>query len=553
MEGLSLKSRGTAFALCAGAVVFILALLAMVHGNDDEIVAALVVALVCGTLSWRSAERAISGIAEAIDHMAERLVAAADGDLVSPMPAPVSAALPDLARAMEGLFGQVRVNLDSVHMLALFDPVTSLPNRLNFRREAERALGDIAGTGGAALLFIDLDRFKMVNDSLGHAEGDKLLMMVANRLRHVLSEDEAGDAIVARLAGDEFTLFAPAVDEAEATRLARRALFALAEPFDLAGHRLNLGASIGLALFPEHGSDLTTMMRAADIAMYHAKAEGRGQFQVYSAALAERYESRLKIDRELRHALEAGGFALHFQPQRATRGDDLAAVEALLRWHHPDGDLRTPRSFVPAAEESGLIVAIGDWVIEEAAERGGRWVAAGRPLRMSVNVSPRQLDRPDFFAGVLATLARHAVPPALLELEITESIAMQCSPAVIEGIAGARALGISIAIDDFGTGYSNLSRLKALRVDRVKLDPSLIRDVTDSADARTLVHSVVGLIHALGYEVVAEGVEGRDQAEVLSAIGCDLLQGFLVAAPMPEPALLAWRRQLHPDRVALAG
>jgi diguanylate cyclase (GGDEF)-like protein len=542
MEEFTFRNRAVAFATCAGMAVFLLALLAMARGaSDDRFAGALLAALACGGLTWLASRRAFAGVAEAVDGLAERLSDAADGDLVSPTPEPVRESLPHLSAALESLLAQVRSNLDSVHALALFDPVTSLPNRLHFRREAERLIAEPVDDRPAALLFIDLDRFKAVNDSFGHAVGDQLLLMVANRLRQVLVVGgAANDSIVARLAGDEFTFFAAGVDAADAARYGRRVLSALGEPFDLSGVRVELGASIGIALFPDHGPDLPALMRAADIAMYQAKAEGRGRQILFSPELAARVDGRLSLDRELRDAVDRGEFALYFQPLSPAQGAGAAAVEALLRWEHPSRGTRLPGEFIAAAEESGLMIEIGDWVIDAAAATLGRWTRAGRRLRMAVNVSPRQIEQPGFFAKLRHALDRHDAPPELFEIEISETTAMQCSPAVLAGFAELRADGISVAIDDFGTGYSNLARLKDVPVDRVKLDRSLTYDVAESADARILVHSVVGLVHALGYGAVAEGVEGRYQSEVLRAIGCDLLQGYAIAPPMPEAELLAW-------------
>jgi len=522
--------------------VFLLALLAMARGaSDDRFAGALLAALACGGLTWLASRHAFAGVADAVDRLAVRLSDAAEGDLVSPTPEPVRESLPQLSAALESLFAQVRSNLDSVHALALFDPVTTLPNRLHFRREAERLIAESEDGTSAALLFIDLDRFKAVNDNFGHAVGDQLLLMVANRLRQVLArEGDPDGSVVARLAGDEFTFFSSRTGAAEAARFARRVLSALAEPFDLSGVRLELGASVGIALFPDHGRDLAALMRAADIAMYQAKAEGRGRQILFSPELAARVDGRLSLDRELRDAVDKGEFVLHFQPLSRGQGTGPVAVEALLRWEHPIHGTRFPADFITAAEESGLMVEIGDWVIEAAAATLGRWTRAGRRLRIAINVSPRQIEQPGFFTKLRHVLALHEAPLDLFELEISETTAMQCSPAVLDGFAAVRADGVSVAIDDFGTGYSNLARLKDVPVDRVKLDRSLTWDVAESAEARILVHSVVGLVHALGYAAVAEGVEGAYQSEVLRAIGCDLLQGYAIAKPMTEADLLDW-------------
>ncbi|WP_380874613.1 hypothetical protein ACFB49_00110 [Sphingomonas sp. DBB INV C78] len=549
MEGLSLKSRAVAFALCAGALVFILALLAGTTGASSQknIFAALVIALVCGAMSWASAERAIAGVADAIDKLALRIRGAADGDLMSPTPHPVRESLPELADAMDGLFAQVRANFDSVHTLAMFDPVTQLPNRINFRRSADRLLASREGQDKAALLFIDLDRFKFVNDCLGHASGDEVLAMVAGRLRQVAGRAQAEPAsagaapVIGRLAGDEFTLLFPRVrDAAHADRLARRALHALSEPFVIGGHQIDVGASIGLAIAPQHGADLPSLMRAADIAMYHAKAQGRRQVQRFDAKLDAAADGRLRLERELRRAVERGEFALAFQPQVRIPCGEVTAAEALLRWNHPEDGLRMPATFIQAAEECGLIREMGDWVLERALRTLAAWRDAGLNQRITVNVSPRQLSHPGFFTRLRTLIAETGAPAERLEIEITETLAMQGSDAVLEGLQMLRAEGVAIAIDDFGTGYSNLARLRKMPVDRVKLDRSLIQDMAHSVEARTLVHSVITLIHGMGFEAVAEGVEEQDQMAVLRAIGCDAMQGYGIARPMDEAAYLRW-------------
>ena len=557
MEGLSLKSRAIAFALCAGALVFILALFAGAQssGNNKDVLAALLVALVCGVLSWASAERAISGVAQAIDALALRVRAAADGDLVSPTPETVRETLPELADTMEGLFAQVRVNFDSVHALAMFDPVTQLPNRVNFRRTAERLLASRTPDQMSALLFIDLDRFKFVNDSLGHACGDEVLAMVSGRLRQVAAraQEEAPPGstaapVIGRLAGDEFTVLFPFVrDAVHAQRLARRALHALAEPFIVAGQNVEVGASIGLAMAPEHGESLSRLMRAADIAMYHAKGQGRRQVQCFNARLDEAAEGRLQLESELRRAIECDEFELAFQPQVTLPEGALVAAEALLRWRHPVDGIRLPGLFIHVAEECGLIRDIGDWVIERALRTLADWHHAGLDQRITVNVSSRQIAQPDFFTRLRALIVETGAPANRLEIEITETLAMQGSDAVVAGMRAIRDDGVTIAIDDFGTGYSNLARLKDMPVDRVKLDRTLIRDVAESADARSLVHSVIALIHGLGFHVVAEGVEDEDQMAVLRTIGCDAMQGYAIARPMDEATFRRWMAPSGPD------
>ena len=553
MDGVTLKSRAIIFAMCAGAVAFILALVATSAGGIDlpNVSRALIPAVVCAAMCWASAERSIATTAAAIDAAIARLTQAAQGDLNGAIPAEIAENVPQLAHAMHGLFQQLNANLDSVHRLAMFDPVTGLANRTNFRRTCERMLSDMAPGSGGALFFIDLDRFKAVNDTMGHACGDMLLGMVANRLRAV-ADGVPGDVtapapLIGRLAGDEFTMFFAGQDDpAEAARIGRAVLFALAEPFDLAGTDVSIGASIGIALRPQHGDTLTDLMRAADAAMYHAKGSGRGRAEPFSAELAAQIAERVTLESDLREAIDRDEFTLVYQPQVALGADRawgrIVAAEALLRWRHPRDGLRLPGTFLPRAEETGLIVEIGEWVVHTVAETIARWGRIGIEQRLAVNVSPRQLDHASFFRRLREAMRAADAPAHLLELEITESLAMHCSEDVIEAIALLRADGATLAVDDFGTGYSNLARLRALPIDRVKLDRSLIEHIADDVDARAIAQAVVGLIHGLGCEAVAEGVETAEQAEILRIIGCDTIQGYAIAAPMDEAAFVAWSR-----------
>ncbi|MEO9132708.1 MAG: EAL domain-containing protein [Sphingomonas sp.] len=550
MEGVSLKSRAIVFAMCAGAIAFILALVATSGGQHSitNVARALIPAVVCAVMCWAAAERSIAGTASAIDAAITRLTSAAHGDLDGELPPEIAENVPELAAAMNGLFQQLGANLDSVHRLAMFDPVTSLPNRTHFRRTCERALSEMPPGVGAALFFIDLDRFKTVNDTMGHAMGDLLLGMVANRLRAVADRvsSNAGVAppLIGRLAGDEFTMFFQGVtDPAEAARIGRGVLFALGEPFDLMGNDVEIGASIGMALRPQHGENLTDLMRAADAAMYHAKANGRGRAEHFTEELAEQIADRAQLEGELREAIEQNQFELVFQPQIAVWGGEIVAAEALIRWRHPRDGLRLPASFIQRAEATGLIVEIGEWVIGTVAETIARWGRMGIEQRLAINISPRQLDHASFFRRLRSAMLAANAPARLLELEITETLAMHCSDDVIEALGLLRADGATIAIDDFGTGYSNLARLRDLPVDRVKLDRSLIEHIVENAEARTIAHAVVGLIHGIGCEAVAEGIETEAQADVMRVIGCDVIQGYAIAAPMDEDAFIAWSRR----------
>ena len=551
MQGVTLKSRATAFACAAGALVFILSLVLGQQQATDVmgIGRLLIVAILCGTMSWAAARRNVATTAAAIDSASERLIAAAHGDLHSPVSHDISSELPDLAVAMESLFSQVRTNLDHVQTLALFDQVTGLANRASFCRQVERLLADSGEDARGALFFIDLDGFKAVNDTLGHAAGDQLLARVAGRLREVvMAQVSAGirDPVLGRLAGDEFTMFFPHIPgHGGATRIARAVQFALSERFDLGSQHVDLGASIGIACYPDHGDTLSALLRSADIAMYHAKREGRGRAEMFTAELALEAADRAELERDMLLALQRDEFLLEFQPQIEIGSGRIVTAEALIRWAHPERDLVMPGFFVPVAEESGAIVALGDWVMSRVCETAARWSQAEVGQRIAVNISSRELSQGDFFLRLRHAMATHRAPAHMLELEISESLAMEMDARVLEQLNALRQDGVRIAIDDFGTGYSNLSRLKELPVDRVKIDRSLVRDIVISAEARTICSAVVGLIQGLGLEVVVEGVETEAQMDMLRVIGCTLFQGYHVARPTGEEDYLA---RFAPDR-----
>jgi diguanylate cyclase (GGDEF)-like protein len=397
----------------------------------------------------------------------------------------------------------------------------------------------------SAMLFVDLDRFKLVNDSLGHARGDQLLIMVANRLRVVVNAEFTGSArtrpLLARLAGDEFTIFFPEIESvAEIERVARRIVLAIAEPFELCSHSVDIGASIGIALRPEHGASIEALMRAADIAMYRAKALGGGQYCLFDSDLAADHQQKIETEKALSEAVLRDEFVLAFQPQMSLVTGEVSGAEALLRWNHPRDGLRLPGTFIPVAERTGLIADIGEWVIEEVASTLASWQRDGFDGRLGFNISPRQVERPDFFVKLRHEFADADVPLSLIELEFTESAAMEVSANVLEEIATLRNDGARITIDDFGTGYSNLARLRAMPLDRVKLDPSLIADIEVSEKARVIVQAVIQLIKGVECEIVAEAVETAAQADMLRAMGCDTVQGYVFAPAMMEEEFLAW-------------
>jgi diguanylate cyclase (GGDEF)-like protein len=545
-EGTAQKISNALLSGAAGFASFVFSLGAMLYITElnEKVVASIVAGAFCLLVSYIASERPNSESARALAALGDRLLAVEDGDLVSPAPAVLQKAMPKLATAVDTLFAEVRASIENAHALGMYDPVTSLPNRLHFRSEADKMLSEANGSS-SAMLFVDLDRFKLVNDSLGHARGDQLLIMVANRLRVVVTA-EFGEALqrrplLARLAGDEFTLFFPQIQSpADVERIARRIAMAIAEPFELCGHSVDIGASVGVSICPDHGASIESLMRAADIAMYCAKSMGGGQHCLFNEQLAAEHQQKIETERALTEAVQRDEFLLAFQPQLSLVTGEIAGAEALLRWNHPRDGLRMPDSFIPIAEKTGVITDIGDWVITEVASVLGAWNREGIARRLAFNVSPRQVERADFFSRLRHSFAEQGVPLSLIELEFTESAAMEVSKPVLTEIAALRADGATISIDDFGTGYSNIARLQTMPLDRVKLDPSLIADIEHCEQARVVVQAVVQLIHGVGCEIVAEAVETVAQADLLRTMGCGVVQGYVFAHPMYEDEFLDW-------------
>lgn len=547
--GTAQRLSNTILSCAAGLASFIFSLGALLYVTefDEKVLASLAAGVFCLLVSHIASERPNSENTRALAALGERLMAVEQGDLMSPAPPIVRRAMPRVASAVDNLFAEVRALIENAHALGMYDPVTSLPNRLHFRSACDKLLADEAASGKSAMLFVDLDRFKAVNDSLGHARGDQLLIMVANRLRVVVNAEFTGNArsrpLLARLAGDEFTMFFPEVkSSAEIERIARRAVAVISEPFELSGHSVDIGASVGVAFSPQHGSTVEGLMRAADVAMYRAKGSGGGQHCLFNTALATEHQRKIETERALTEALERGEFSLVFQPQMSLVTGELAGAEALLRWSHPRDGLRLPATFIPTAERTGLIAEIGDWVLSEVAAVLSGWQREGYAGRLSFNISPRQVDRADFFSKVRQSFAKADVPLSRVELEFTESAAMEVSDTVLTAIAALRRDGARISIDDFGTGYSNIARMRAMPIDRVKLDPSLIADIAHCAKARVIVQAVIQLIKGVDCEVVAEAVETVAQADILRAMGCDTVQGYIFSPAMDERDFLAWVR-----------
>ena len=548
-DGTAQKISNALLSGVAGVASFLFSLTAFLYitSFNEQVIASIVAGTFCLMVSYIASERPNSESARALTALGDRLLAVEQGDLTSPTPRIVRESMPKLATAVDSLFAEVRASIENAHALGMYDPVTSLPNRLHFRAEADKLLAAREPDSKSAMLFVDLDRFKNVNDSLGHARGDQLLIMVANRLRVVVAaevgEGPVARPLLARLAGDEFTIFFPEIgDSSDAERVARRIALAISEPFELHGHSVDIGASVGVAVCPDHGVAIEALMRAADIAMYRAKRQGGGRYCLFSEELAAEHQRKIDTEAALGEALQRGEFLLALQPQLSFATGEVSGAEALLRWNHPRDGLRLPGTFIPIAEQTGIIADIGDWVAAEVASMLAEWQAQGTKRRISFNVSPRQLDRADFLPRLRTTFADAGVPLSLVELEFTETAAMECSQAALDEIADLRSEGLTIAIDDFGTGYSNIARLRSMPLDRVKLDQSLIADIETSEHARVIVQAVIQLIKGVGAEVVAEAVENVAQADILRAMGCDTVQGFVFAGPMYEEEFVSWTR-----------
>jgi diguanylate cyclase (GGDEF)-like protein/PAS domain S-box-containing protein len=428
---------------------------------------------------------------------------------------------------------------ERIRHLAHHDALTGLPNRMHLSIALEQALADAhRANTKVAVMFVDMDRFKVINDTLGHQAGDALLVEVARRLKDCVRESD----IVARLGGDEFVVVLAGMTEAgAATSIAGKILSALGLPYEVAGHTLHSSPSIGISVYPLDGTDIATLMKNADTAMYHAKEQGRNNAQYFTAAMNAAAATRLEIEHELRGALDDGQFELHYQPQVHALSGDICSVEALIRWQHPRLGLVSPIDFIPVAEETGLIEPIGAWVLDEACRQLAAWRAAGIDgLGMAVNLSARQLRSPGLVDMVRTALTRHALREDDLELEITESVAMTNPELAIDQLHALRTLGVRLAIDDFGTGYSSLAYLKNLPIQVLKLDRSFVNGIESGGNDAVICAATIALAHSLGLKVVAEGVETPAQQDFLAHTHhCDFLQGYLFGKPLRASELTA--------------
>lgn len=440
---------------------------------------------------------------------------------------------------------------------AYHDSLTGLPNRALFVDRLEHAMAKAQRNERLlALMFLDLDRFKQVNDNFGHEGGDQLLRMAAERFKTVVRD---GDT-VARLGGDEFTIIMEDmrhIDEAAA--VAERLLSVAAQPFELAGKEASVSVSIGITIFPFDDTTVEALLRHADTAMYSAKQRGRNRFELYRAELSQENSRRMQLEQELRRALVQEEFELFYQPKVNLVSGSMAGMEALLRWRHPDRGLVSPGEFIPTLEETGLIVPVGEWVLREACRANRRWQDQGLPaLTVSVNVSAEQLRQEGFVELVAQVLAESGLQPGYLELEMTESCLLEETEASTAMVKALKSLGVRIAIDDFGTGYASMTYLKRYPVDVLKIDQSFMQRLSSKSEDTAIVTAIMALVHSLRLEVVAEGVETAQQLTFLYALGCNVIQGFLFSRPLPEDEFVRqllnarnFRDQL--DRLELLG
>jgi diguanylate cyclase (GGDEF)-like protein len=422
-----------------------------------------------------------------------------------------------------------------VEHLAYHDALTTLPNRSLFSKLLTQGISHAHRyKRQLAVLFLDLDRFKQINDTLGHDVGDLLLQEVAKRLRSCLRESDA----VARLGGDEFVVLLPELEEViDVAVVAKKILTSIGMPFALAGQEFRITASVGISICPLDGRDEQTLMKNADIAMYQAKAEGKNNFQFYSDKLNANSLERLDLESNLRRALERNEFRLHYQAKKDLRTDRITGMEALLRWQHEDLGTVMPMQFIPLAEEIGLIVPIGKWVLKTACLQTVAWQNQGlNDLTMAVNLSARQFSDEHLLQDITSILVETGMDPRLLELEITESMLMNNVEKTMQILARLKTMGVRIAIDDFGTGYSSLSTLKQFPLDTIKIDGSFIRDVDSNAQDKGLTTAIIAMGRTLSLTVVAEGVETKEQADFLREQACDEFQGFYFNKPMPPDA-----------------
>ncbi len=508
------------------------------------------------------AAKMISQITAPLRGLSQTAMAIAEGDLEREAEGKGALEVRQLAAAFNQMVGTIRQNIAQIYDLAYVDKITRLPNREFFRRELSRAVAKNERTGtSGALLFVDLDGFKRVNDTFGHDFGDKLLTSFAERISDVVrhgdqvsfdaaleaheiteSDDDRKSNTFARLGGDEFTILLPEIrEETDTAIVARRIINSMTKPFVIEGKEIVVGASIGIAAFPRDGHDYQTILKHADMAMYQAKEEGKNTFRFFSKELNEQATHRMEIESDLRKALSNGELELFYQPKIDTQTMKVHSLEGLIRWHHPEKGMINPGEFIAIAEDCGLIIPLGEYVIETACKQINVFTSAGHRIPVAVNISMQQFEKAEFSNIVLAILEKTGADASLLELEITESMAMSYPDIALSHIEELKRHGVRFAIDDFGTGYSNLAQLSRLPFDVFKIDRSFVNTLGGSdKHGEAIVRTIIAMAHSLDYETVAEGVETEAQLLALKAGGCRIMQGFFFAKPMSLVNLMLW-------------
>ncbi|MBI5265510.1 MAG: EAL domain-containing protein [Bradyrhizobium sp.] len=567
----SIPTRFATLALVLGALCLALEVQIVRAHDAQEISTALALALfalcvvIPASVTWLAARKLTANIV-ALHRSTEAIIA---GDMDHPVHVDCACEVGGLADSFRAMVARLNSNILRMNILAFTDQVTGLPNRC----VVTHALGLLARAGDearCAVVFIDLDGFKSVNDSLGHEAGDELLRLVSDRIIGVGLKVNRSDVdtcmtpfgelcdslptkpVVSRFAGDEFVIILPGpagLLQVEAT--AEQLREALSKPFDVFGGEVRISASVGVSRMPDDTSEVEKLLTFADLAMYAAKDAGKNRVAFYVPGLSVAFARRTEMEAELRRAVDNGELLLHYQPKLCSHKLTVTGVEALVRWQHPQLGMVPPGEFIHIAEQAGLMHGLGASVIRMAAAQCRQWIHEGTPRRVSVNVSPAQFSHPNFVAELLETLRDSEVPPQLFEIEITESMAMIDAEDIDCRLGQIRTAGIGIAIDDFGTGFSNLSQLSRLPLNQLKIDRSLIREIGHSEKSQQILQAIVSMTHALGHKVVAEGVETLDQYAFLQRAGCDEIQGFLFGKPMDPEAFACWEAGREANHVAL--
>ena len=439
---------------------------------------------------------------------------------------------------------------EHIHWMSHYDALTGLPNRNYLVTQSQKALEESRTTGSPlALIFLDLDRFKHVNDSLGHKVGDALLQQIAKRLRSVVRDKDT----VVRLGGDEFVVLLPGANDEGAASVAKKLQHASLQPYQIGHHELSIAPSMGIALFPQDGEDIDALAQSADVAMYHAKKEGRNAYRFFSPQMYAQSARALLLENAMRRALERDEFTLHYQPQICMHTGEIRSVEALLRWHQPQIGNISPAEFIPVAEESGQILKIGEWVLREAIKQLQIWRQAGfQQLKVAVNLSAIQFHQPQLPELISRILLESEIPPAALELELTEGVAVDDPKAATLMMDALRDKGVWLSMDDFGMGYSSLSQLKRFQIYKLKIDQSFVRDLDSDNNDRAIVSAIIRMAQALGMQTTAEGVETQAQLDFLREQGCDEAQGYWFSRPVSADRITALLSTYVPCSLCLA-